>query len=211
MALIKCPSCQKMMSDRATTCPKCGHAASGQAPSPSEDQPPPTGATSSPASRPTSGRVSAAPLRAASNQPLRKSTWVFVTSIGIALLAGWVVSLDIATLLGSAGFLAFVGFLAGSYFGYQWISRSSDTLSRLIARGCVLGAGLWFALLPISCVRVSVVAGSHSNGSDAERIGAGIGAGLGGFGLGALSMSMTLVCLVGYAVFRLLEKESASK
>jgi hypothetical protein len=107
-------------------------------------------------------------------------------------------------------------FFVWSTFGGGWalsawlLIRRTQTVSKVVSRGLLLGAAEWLAMIPVGMVfsgKVLAETTTRVGPNDAARVGATIGAGLVSFTTGGVSIAMALVCLVGFAVTYFLARE----
>lgn len=100
----------------------------------------------------------------------------------------------------------FGGWALSSYI----LIRKAKSISHIISRGFLLGAGEWFVMI----WAVNILAGraysatvAEVGHSDAAITGALVGGGLVGAASTAYSIGMVVVCLLGYTITRLIGRE----
>lgn len=100
----------------------------------------------------------------------------------------------------------FVTFFGGWAISSYLIVRKTRTVSKVFARGFLIGAAEWLALIPAGvlmsgrALTETVAEPGAAEESAASLVGATAGAGCFSFITGGVAVVMTLVCLIGFAV-----------
>ena len=131
---------------------------------------------------------------------------VFVALIAGAL-SGFLIYMTTSMLFMSASdptpsWFVPVVFLGGWGISTYLLLRGARTASEVISRAFLLGAAEWFAIILETTDELS---------SDAEMAGATIGAGLITFITGGVAIVMIFVCLLGYIITFLINREMKSE
>jgi hypothetical protein len=90
-----------------------------------------------------------------------------------------------------------VGFVLVTFL----VLKGAETLSGVFRRGFLIGAVLWFAMIPIGFIHAGRVA------SEIRGFGAAVGAGMIGMLSGGFAIAMAVGNLVGYAIAFLIGRE----
>ena len=102
-------------------------------------------------------------------------------------------------------------FFGGWILSIHLLLKGAATAAKVLGRGFLLGAAEWLIMIPVGLVFAGkIVAGATAAGgagSAAFATGAAIGGGLVAFISGGLSVAMAVVCLIGYAVTHLMNRE----
>ena len=106
-----------------------------------------------------------------------------------------------------------VVFLGGWGISTYLLLRGARTASKVISRAFLLGAAEWFAIIPAGVLvgGRALVETTDELSSDAEMAGATIGAGLITFITGGVAIVMIFVCLLGYLITFLINREMKSE
>jgi hypothetical protein len=132
----------------------------------------------------------------------------------LGLLGGFLIYMEAAMLLSglnstpSGAFVA-IFFLGGATLCAYLAVRGAKTATKVLARGSLTGAVLWFLML-VSGVIFSGRAVHETvanETSKAAQAGAAMGGGLIAILTGGVSIFMVIVCLISFAVFRHLGRE----
>ena len=105
--------------------------------------------------------------------------------------------------------LVLVAFLGGWWFSTWLLLRHARTTSRVLSRGFLLGAAEWFMMIFAGTIMTgrTTSALALASGSGAEAAGAAIGGGIAAFMLGGFSIFMAVVCLMGFLIVHLTNRE----
>jgi len=109
-----------------------------------------------------------------------------------------------------SSFFVFITFFGGWILSSWIIIRRAKTLSKIFARGFLIGAAEWFAMIPAGLILVGKSVSdtvSSSGVSDASAVGATIGGGLVAFLTGGVSIFMIILCLLGFAISYFIGRE----
>ena len=106
-------------------------------------------------------------------------------------------------------------FVAVTFFGGWGLStyillKSVKSVSKVFARGFLLGAAEWLLLIPASMImagRAMSTVTEQAGNTGAAAAGAALGGGLFAFLSGGLAIVMAVVCLIGFAVAHLIGRE----
>jgi hypothetical protein len=85
--------------------------------------------------------------------------------------------------------------------------RGARTVSKVFARGFLLGAAEWLAMIPVGFVFSGKHVSETIGTSEAARAGATIGAGIFSLLTGGVAVAMAVACLVGFTVSYFLGRE----
>lgn len=112
---------------------------------------------------------------------------------------------------GSIGSIfVFVTFFGGWALSTWLMVKGARSVSKVFARGFLLGAAEWLILIPASMIMAGKVVSTtldKSPASDAAAAGAALGGGIFTFLTGGLAVAMAVVCLIGFAISYLLGRE----
>ncbi len=133
-----------------------------------------------------------------------------IFSIIFGALGGFLIYMEAAMLVGvdkiSTVFVAL--FLLGGWVLVTiLVLKGARTLSSVFRRGFLIGAVLWFAMIPIGFIHAGRVVSSDLGGSEAAQAGTLIGAGLFGMLSGGFSIAMVIGNLIGFALAYLVGRE----
>jgi predicted RNA-binding Zn-ribbon protein involved in translation (DUF1610 family) len=139
--------------------------------------------------------------------------------IVVALVMGFFSGLMIYFLLGMmmlpsnpGAAMVFVGVTVFGGWGLSTylLLKSVKSVSKVFARGFLLGAAEWLLLIPAGMVmtgRAMTAATAHAGDSAAATAGAALGGGIITVLTGGLAIAMAVVCLIGFAVAYLIGRE----
>ena len=103
-----------------------------------------------------------------------------------------------------------ITFLGGWAISTYVIFKGAKSVSKVFARGFLIGAAEWIALLPVGMIFTGKAVSetvSASAGSEAEAAGAAIGGGLFAFMTGGVSVAMAVICLICFAIAHFMGRE----
>lgn len=90
------------------------------------------------------------------------------------------------------------------------IRRGTDKLSKVFARGFLVGAAEWLAMIGVGVIsggKAAAATQATAGGSDAALAGAAVGGGMIAMFTGGISFVMALICLAGFAVAYFMGRE----
>ena len=147
------------------------------------------------------------PSAAASlSQPPVLSVSGYILAVLLGILSGTLLSIEFDMLLkledGLLSNMAFILLTAGSMY---ILIRGSRSPAVVLMKGFLMGAVVWFAMLPVGSISAGRVAKEAIGRSAADKDLLGAGAGLAGGGLFALvswaiALIMAVLCLIGFAI-----------
>jgi len=139
-----------------------------------------------------------------------------IAALALGFLSGLLIYFGAGMLLADLGAQSGpgTGFVAATLLGgwaaSTWLlRRGARSVSKVVARGALLGAAEWLAMIPVGMV-LGGKAVAHTVGdaaTNAEVAGATIGGGLIATLTGGLSLFMALACLLCFVVAHLLGRE----
>jgi hypothetical protein len=101
-------------------------------------------------------------------------------------------------------------FLGGVAVSIGLLLRGATKVAKVFARGFLLGAAEWLALIPVGFIySAKQLSGTITSGTSGgtEATGAVLGAGLVSFLTGGVAIAMTVVCLIGFTVAYFISRE----
>lgn len=158
---------------------------------------------------PVAAVIAPAPTKASRGSTVVK----VVAGVTMGFFSGFLIYMAAAMLFAlkePSAFFVWVTFGGGWALSVWLLIRRTQTVSKVLSRGFLLGAAEWLAMIPVGMIlsgkaltETTTLAGS----SEAALVGATVGAGLISFITGGVSVVMALVCLVGFAVTYFLARE----
>lgn len=133
-----------------------------------------------------------------------------IVAIVMGLFSGLLFSVMSGLVFTSTPDVALVSFLLGWLLTAWWIQRDTPSVSKVFARGFLIGSAQWLAMIPAGLIfsgKALAETTAKGSGSGAELAGATAGAGLVSFVTGGVSFAMAIVCLVCFAVAHLMGRE----
>lgn len=109
-----------------------------------------------------------------------------------------------------SGAFVFTTLFGGWVLSSWMLVQGTRTVSKVFARGFLLGAAEWIAMIPVGMImsgKALTQTVAQGRGTGAEVAGATIGAGLISFLTGGVSVVMAVVCLIGFVIFHLIGRE----
>jgi len=103
-----------------------------------------------------------------------------------------------------------VSFLGGWVLSAYLMAKNARTVSKVFARGSLIGAVEWLALIPVGMILAGKTVSesvASSSGSGAEATGAALGGGVFAFLTGGISVFMAVVCLICFAIAHFISRE----
>lgn len=139
-----------------------------------------------------------------------------LVAILLGILAGFLLYMTAAMVLtdpetGPSGAFVAVFFVGGWIGAAYLLRRNARTVSKVVARGALLGAAQWLVVIPIGAIMGGQAASSATGASEAEMAGAAIGGGLITIMTGAVAVGMAVVCLIVFAVAHFMGREMAAE
>jgi len=139
-----------------------------------------------------------------------------VVAIAMGLVSGFLIYMMAVMVVygpgsdGPSSLFVFVTFLGGAALSAWLIRRGARSVSKVVARGFLLGAAEWMAMILAGVIfsgrAVSETMG-QGGGTGAEAAGAALGGGLVAFITGGVSLFMIMVCLAGFAIAHFMGRE----
>jgi hypothetical protein len=106
--------------------------------------------------------------------------------------------------------MVFITFVGGTVLSAWLLRRGARSVSKVAARGFLLGAAEWMVMILAGVVfsgRAVSATVAQSGGSDAATAGAALGGGIAAFVTGGVSLFMIVVCLAGFAIAHFIGRE----
>jgi hypothetical protein len=101
-------------------------------------------------------------------------------------------------------------FLAGWLFSSLLLINGAQTVTKVLARGFLLGAAEWLMMIFVGFVFTGSATSQAMNiaqGADSARAGTMIGGGIASLVMGGFSFFMVLVCLAAFAIVHFMKRE----
>jgi len=136
---------------------------------------------------------------------------IFV-AIVMGLLSGFQIYMTAALLFADrepSVWFVLLFFFGGAAVSIGLLLRGATKVSKVFARGFLLGAAEWFALIPVGFIySAKQLSGTITSGpSGAEATGAVLGAGFVSFLTGGVAIAMAVACLIGFTVTYFISRE----
>ena len=136
-----------------------------------------------------------------------------IVGIVLGLLSGFLIYMESAMLLsipksgGPSGGFIFLTFVGGWALSAWLLVRGARSVSKVFARGALLGAAEWMAVIPVTAIMSAKLASESAITTDAGRAGAAIGGGIVTLLSGGVSIFMAVVCLIVFVIAHFMGRE----
>lgn len=111
---------------------------------------------------------------------------------------------------GPSGAMIFITFIGGTALSAWLLRRGARSISRVVARGFLLGAAEWMLMILVGVIfagKSVSTASAAAGGSSAATAGSVVGGGIVAFLTGGVSLFMVILCLAGFAIAHFIGKE----